>query len=1609
MKTSSLLFVLCIFFGWAFSGEAAPKLPPVDELLKLTGDSQKGHVVFTTFCITCHRIGGEGADFGPSLSDVGTRLPKLEIFKSILEPSVTIVPGFETQIIRLTSGEMLTGLIAAQNDSEVTLRVSATDSRIVKRADIKSIKKSDLSIMPAAQAEAIGQEKLVDLVAFLAAPFPPSPAKLELRQGDHIAIVGNGLADRMQHDGTLEALIHKTFPQHDLVIRNLGFAGDEVETRMRSENFGSPDDWLKRVKADVIFAFFGFNESFAGPAGLPKFRSDLDKYIKGVKAADFSGKGAPRLVLFSPIAQEKMSDPNLPDPAANNVNIQLYSTAVAEIAKANSVQFVDLFSASQKLYAAAKQPLTFNGIHLTVDGYRVLAPVIFKGLFGAEPEVAGGALEPLRAAVQERNSMWFSRYRTVDGYNVYGGRSFMKYNGVLNRDTMLEEMAVRDAMTANREQRVWALSRGYDQKVDDTNVPKVAPVPTNKPDAKPYLKAEEGIAQMTVPAGVKVNVFASEEDFPDLIKPVQMAWDTKGRLWVAVWPTYPERMPWDAKGDSIIILEDAKGTGKADKCTTFISGLNCPTGFQFYKDGILLMQAPDLWFVQIDPATGKAGKMERVLNGIDSADSHHTTNAMALEPGGATYLSDGVFHRTQVETAAGVVRNSDAAIYRYEPLAQKFERYVPYGFANPHGRVFDFWGNDYITDATGNSNYFGPAFSGHIDYPATHASLKNFWKNPSRPCPGTGILSSRAWPAEFNGNFLNCNVIGFQGVYRAKIEEDGSGMKGESLENLLVSKDPNFRPMQAMNGPDGAVYVSDWSNAIIGHLQHHLRDPNRDHTHGRIYRLLYEGKTMTPPVIDGQPIEALLALLKEPENNTRERAKVELGKHETASVMAAVDKWVAGLDAADANYTHNLTEALWVKQWHNVVDANLLKKLLRSPDYHARFAATRVLCYQRDRVPEALALLKVQAGDEHPRVRLEAVRAASFFRQWEAADVALFSLTQPTDYYLDYCLKETIKQLEPWWKKAIADGSPLCADNPKGIDYILNNVSTANLANLPKTPGVYHAMLTRGDSSHELRLEALNALAKQRAVSPLAMLLETLQSAGDKSSQAIDDLGQIMLKQPAADLKAAHAALEKCTAADKPAVLRQYAHAALMTTDNSIEPAWNVALKSPPALNDFLNALPLVSDAALRATAYEKVFPLVSALPPELAVALANSHGAAGRFVRVELPKPGTLTLAEVQIFVDGKNIGPSGKAKQSSTAYGGDAQRAIDGKTTADFSAGTSTHTNENDPKPWWEVDLHTEHPIESVAVWNRDGALGQRLDGFSVVVLDANRREVFRKAGIPAPKESVKIELKGDLSGSIQRAAMQAAVSTGKEPGAVGHALVALMKQDKQVVAAARALRQLPREALAQEDIADAVASIIRWGKAIPAAGRTAPDYVQTLTAARDLTALIKGDTAAATLKEIRALTVDVFHLKTIREQMRYDSTRIIAEAGKPFEVILENGDMMPHNIVFVMNGARKEVAQAAETMRPEKLDGQGRAYVPASDKIFAASKMVQPGQSEKVQVNAPAAEGEYEYVCTMPGHWTLMFGLLVVTKDPDAYLLAHPTPPAQAVGPMPHEHKH
>ena len=256
------------------------------------------------------------------------------------------------------------------------------------------------------------------------------------------------------------------------------------------------------------------------------------------------------------------------------------------------------------------------------------------------------------------------------------------------------------------------------------------------------------------------------------------------------------------------------------------------------------------------------------------------------------------------------------------------------------------------------------------------------------------------------------------------------------------------------------------------------------------------------------------------------------------------------------------------------------------------------------------------------------------------------------------------------------------------------------------------------------------------------------------------------------------------------------------------------------------------------------------------------------------------------------------------------------------------------------------------------------------------------------------------------LRRSAVGAAVSMNRGQKETFAALCSMIRKRQDITVAARGIRVLPRSAWTAPEAQAAADAIVAWAKGVPAGQRTTPEYVQSIQLAGDLASLAPADRAAVLRRDLKDLRVAVFVVNTVREQMRYDTPRLVVEAGKPFEIILENPDFMPHNLVVVTPGSRKQVGEATLKMRPDQLDRGGRAFVPRGREVLGATKLLEPGQRETLKMTAPSREGDYEYVCTYPGHWEMMWGTLVVTRDVDAYLQKNPQPPTGSAGGG-HEH--
>jgi mono/diheme cytochrome c family protein/glucose/arabinose dehydrogenase len=884
--------------------------------------------------------------------------------------------------------------------------------------------------------------KSILLIACLLLPFAVSNGQTQApKKGERIVLIGNGLGERMVDHPHFEVFLHQRFPDQNLYIRNLCRPGDTAGFRPHpsrksqwafpgAEKFHpqhqahagngfhpTPDEWLVDLKPDVLVAFFGYSESFDGQAGLNNFKGELDAFIKHTQAQKYNGVASPRLVLVSPIAFEDLSaSRDLPDGKAENVNLELYTKAMAEIAAANKVEFVDAFAPTKALYSSLKSPYTRNGFLPNDDGYRHLGGLLADALYGKSSGTPKPTSKELVATVVDKNWFWFNEYRMLNGVHV-DGRRFKPFGP----DNYPDEQKKNRQMTEIRDQAVWAAAQGktFDFAAADKNTHPLREIKTNyKASVVPeYKKGEEAVKHLVTPEGFKVELFASELDFPNLANPMQISFDNKGRMWVAVMPSYPHYRPGDAKpNDKLLIYEDTNNDGKADKEIVFAEGLNLPIGFEFAPGGVFVSQEPHLVFLADKNNDDKADSMEIVLTGFDSHDTHHAISAFAADPSGAFMMCEGVFLHSNVETPYGVVRGVDGGFYRFCPQKTKLERTSQLSIPNPWGFAFDEWGQDFFIHTS------GPPWNWNLP---VSLKPKHGEKAPGtvnlvpqgqavRPTSGLEVVSSRHFPDEMQGDFILGNCIGFLGIKQHSIQDDGTGYKTAYRQDLLKSNDGNFRPADLEFAPDGSLYVVDWQNVLIGHMQHNARDPLRDHEHGRVYRITYPSRPLVPIAkVDGAPIPVLLENLKLPEYRARYRSRRELREHKPEEVLSALTKWVTALDKKDPRYNHHLLEAMWTTWSINRVDTALVKQLLASEDFRVRSAAVRLVRYNFNLFPDTLDILKKAAADEHGRVRLEAVIAATWYDKPEALEVVTLAKSKGMDVWTEKVYPAAEARLKP--------------------------------------------------------------------------------------------------------------------------------------------------------------------------------------------------------------------------------------------------------------------------------------------------------------------------------------------------------------------------------------------------------------------------------------------------------------------------------------------------------------------------------------------------------------------------------------------------------------------
>lgn len=300
----------------------------------------------------------------------------------------------------------------------------------------------------------------------------------EFEPNDVVAIYGNGLADRMQHDPWVEAVLQSQLTGKQVRFRNMSFSGDMVNKRPRNQGFTNDAEYLQHVGPDVVFAFYGYNESFSGPAKADAYRDELVQLVERYTALRRDAGKDLRFVLFSPIAYENTGSPHLPDGVELNANLAAYTEATRQAAEQTGAAFVDLYTPTLQMFEDDATTYTLNGIHLNAAGYERLAGIISEALLGSTVSLEKES--PLYRAIEDKNWHWHNRYRATDGNDIWGGRSTLTFvDGQSNADVLKHELVMLDVMTANRDQAIWAAAEGKDFVVEDSNVPPPVKVISN--------------------------------------------------------------------------------------------------------------------------------------------------------------------------------------------------------------------------------------------------------------------------------------------------------------------------------------------------------------------------------------------------------------------------------------------------------------------------------------------------------------------------------------------------------------------------------------------------------------------------------------------------------------------------------------------------------------------------------------------------------------------------------------------------------------------------------------------------------------------------------------------------------------------------------------------------------------------------------------------------------------------------------------------------------------------------------------------------------------------------------------------------------------------------
>lgn len=504
-------------------------------------------------------------------------------------------------------------------------------------------------------------------------------------------------------------------------------------------------------------------------------------------------------------------------------------------------------------------------------------------------------------------------------------------------------------------------------------IPHAQDRPPNPPRAP-----EEARAAMRVPPGFRVELVAAE---PDLVNPVAMTFDEKGRIWVTESLEYPRKEPGPGR-DRVKVIEDTDGDGRADHFQTFADGLNIPSGIAVGHGGVWVANSPDiLFYPDADRDARPDGPPTVVATGFGRADTHELPNSLTWGPDGWLYGWNGVFNPSRVISNNGRTYEFTCAVFRIHPRTREFQVWCE-GTSNPWGLAINDQGDlfasacviDHLWHLTESAYYIrqgGP-------YPPFTWPMPSIVDHKHQKAAYCGITyyDSDAYPAEYQGKLFMGNIHG-NCVNMDAIRPQGSTYRGEACPDFLSADDAWFMPVSQKTGPDGSLYVLDWYDRY-----HCYQDANRDpagidRLKGRLYRVRY-GETTRRWDFDlgAETSPKLVALLSSLNGFERETARRLLTERLAANRDDAVVASLAAqaLSTAPEQRAARLGAA-WVLISANQLDSKVLKGLLSHPDPTFRAWAVRAAADQPTKAPELSQFIERAANDPAPAVRLQATIA----------------------------------------------------------------------------------------------------------------------------------------------------------------------------------------------------------------------------------------------------------------------------------------------------------------------------------------------------------------------------------------------------------------------------------------------------------------------------------------------------------------------------------------------------------------------------------------------------------------------------------------------------------